>query len=117
MMNDIMEWILSKMRLVDVDELEEQGAEIISIENKPERIYKKRENRIEEHNCIYCKVIKNYADCNQGIEYYRRGSTCIYIMDPLFTQNDQYMLNYLSGAVFALGGEVCEISRNIFLAH
>ena len=116
MMNDFVEWILSRMRLVDEDDPEEQGTEVVSIEKEPEEIYKKK-NRRREYGSVYCKVIRDYEDCNQGIEYYRMGATCIYIMDSLLTTNEQNLLNYLCGGIFALGGEICAVSKNIFITQ
>ena len=105
------------MRLVDVDDQEEQGAEVVSIEKNPEATHRKKNRWIEESSLIYCKVIMDYEECNQVIEQYRIGTICIYMTDSLSIWDAQNMLNYLRGGIYALGGEVCAISKNIFMTQ
>lgn len=114
-----MEWILSKMQLVDVDDSNEQLSEIVAMEEKTwsELMPRKKRRAIEKANGrIYCKNVMDYNDCKLIIEHYKLGTVCIYILDPMQNPESQNMMCYLCGGIYALGGEVCSVGGNVFVA-
>ncbi len=64
-MNNIMDWILSKMRLVDVeDEQEEPEQEVVPIEKSwLELVPWKKDKVMEADRRVFFKVVQSYADC------------------------------------------------------
>lgn len=119
-MISIVDWILDKMRLVDVaEEMEgfepEQEAESAK-KSWTESGRWKKDKVPEENGRVYFKVIATYADCKLLIDHYRLGTVCIYRLETEKNPDAQGMMNYICGGVYALDGEVSDIGKNVFMA-
>ena len=86
-----MDWILSRMRLLDMEE--EQEAD----------------------QCVYFKNVHSYADCELVIDNFKRGAICIYSLDPMTNADAQGMMNYICGGLYAWDGDVTKVGENIFM--
>lgn len=84
-----MDWILSKMRLVDVD----------------------------DDSRVYFKNVQSYADCKLVIDNYKMGVVCIYSLEPTNNPDAQGMLNYICGGIYALGGDVSTVGESVFITR
>lgn len=84
-----MDWILSKMRLVDVD----------------------------DDSRVYFKNVQSYADCKLVIDNYKMGAVCIYSLEPTNNPDAQGMLNYICGGIYALGGDVSTVGESVFITR
>lgn len=117
-MNNIVDWILSQMRLVDTeDEQEEPEQEAVPIEKSwLELVHRKREKVLEEDSRVFFKIVQSYADCKLVIDNYNLGAVCIYSLDPKMNSDAQGMMNYICGGLYALDGDVSTVGENVFMA-
>lgn len=59
---------------------------------------------------------QNSADVEKLIDYLKRGEAAIIDLDPICDSPDaQRVLDFTSGAVYALGGKIAAIKPNVFL--
>lgn len=115
----IMDWILAKMRLVDVDEeLEEsepeQEDECVE-KSWLELVRWKKDKMPEEDSRVYFKNAQTYADCKLVIDNYKMGAVCIFRFEPGKNPDAQGMMNYICGGIYALGGDVANVGENVFV--
>ena len=112
-----MEWLLSKMRLVDTeDEQEDPEQEAVSIEKSwLELVYRKKEKVAEEDSRVFFKSVQSYADCKLVLDNYKTGAVCIYSVDPAMNPDAQGMMNYICGGLYALDGDVRTVGGNVFV--
>lgn len=117
-MINIMDWILSKMRLVDVeDEQMEPEQEAVLIEKSwLELVHWKKDKVLEEDGRVYFKNVQTYADCKLVIDNYKMGAVCIYSLEPAMNPEAQGMMNYICGGIYALDGDVSTVGENVFIA-
>ena len=117
-MINIMDWILSKMRLVDVeDEQMEPEQEAVLIEKSwLELVHWKKDKVLEEDGRVYFKNVQTYADCKLVIDNYKMGAVCIYSLEPAMNPEAQGMMNYICGGLYALDGDVSTVGENVFIA-
>ena len=123
-MSKVMDWILSKMRLVDTEEVkeieeeyEEPGDEPESIEKRwMELVHRKKEKEPKKDGCVYFKNVQTYEDCKLVIDNYKKGAVCVYCLYPAVNPDAQGLMNYLCGALYALDGEVSAIGENVYIA-
>ena len=116
-MNRIVDWILSQMRLVDIeDEQEELEQEAVPVEKSwLELVHWKKDKVPEEDGRVYFKNVQTYEDCKLVVDNYKVGSGCIYSLDPTINPDAQGMMNYICGGIYALDGEVMSVGENIFM--
>ena len=117
-MNKIMDWILSQMRLVDIEEEQEESEQEVVSTPKSwlELVHWKKEKVPEEDSRVYFKNVQNYADCKQLIDNYKMGAVCIYSLEPTMNPDAQGMMNYICGGLYALDGDVISVGENVFMA-
>ena len=117
-MNKLMEWLLSRMRLVDTeDEPEDPEQEAVPIEKSwLELVYRKKEKVAEEDGRVFFKIVQSYADCKLVIDNYKTGAVCIYSVDPAMNLDAQGMVNYICGGLYAWDGDVRAVGENVFMA-
>lgn len=115
----MMDWILSKMNLVEPDpeeEYEEPETEMTETEKSwLELVYWKKEKIPEEKKCVFFKNVQTYADCKQVIDHYRTGAICMYSLEPGTNPDAQGMMNYICGGLYALDGDVSKVGENVFV--
>ena len=93
-MSNFLDWILSKTKIVEVeDELEESEID-------------------EEFFGILWPI---YDDCNSVIDNYKAGVLCIYRIEEPINVNALALTNYISGGIYALDGTVSVVSENVFV--
>ncbi|MBO5055206.1 MAG: cell division protein SepF [Lachnospiraceae bacterium] len=116
-MINIIDWILSKMRLIDIeDEQEEPEQEVVSIEKSwLELVHWKKDKVLEEDSRVYFKNVQTYADCKLVIDNYKMGAVCIYSLEPAANPATQGMVNYICGGLYALDGDVITVGENVFM--
>jgi len=116
-MNKIMDWILSQMRLVDMeDEQEDSEQETVPIEKSwLELVHRKKEEVLEEEGRVYFKNVQTYEDCKLVVDNYKVGAVCIYSLDPTINPDAQGMMNCICGGIYALDGDVMSVGENIFM--
>lgn len=116
-MNKIMDWILSQMRLVDMeDDQEDPEQEAVPIEKSwLELVHRKKEKVLEEEGRVYFKNVQTYEDCKLVIDNYKVGAVCIYSLDSTINPDAQGMMNYICGGTYALDGDVMSVGENIFM--
>ena len=117
-MNNIMDWILAKMRLVDEEsEQEEPDLEVETVEKSwLELVHRKKDKMPEENNRVFYKIVQSYADCKLFIDNYKKGTVCIYSLDPTKNPDAQGMMNYICGGLYALDGDIKKVGENVFMA-
>lgn len=117
-MNRIVDWILSQMRLVDIeDEQEEPEQEAVPVEKSwLELVHWKKEKVPEEDGRVYFKNVQTYADCKQVLDNYKMGAVCIYSLKPAMNPDAQGMMNYICGGLYVLEGDVITVGENVFMA-
>ena len=117
-MINIMDWIIEKLKLTDnfeVDSPIEEDDEIT--ENSWfELVHKKNEKFSNRANQIHCKTVSDDTDCKFLIDTYKSGAICFFRINSTNNSTVQNLINYISGGIYALEGEVITIGRNIFLA-
>lgn len=116
-MNNIMDWILSRMCLVETeDEQEEPEQETLPFEKSwLELVHWKKEKVLEEAGRVFFKMVQSYADCKLVIDNYKLGAVCIYSLDPTINPDAQGMMNYICGGLYALDGDVGTVGENVFM--
>ena len=116
-MINLMDWFLSKMRLVDAeDEQEEPEQEAVAIEKSwLELVHWKKDKMLEADSRVYFKNVQSYADCKLVIDNYKMGAVCIYRLETVINSNAQGMMNYICGGLYALDGDVSTIGENVFM--
>lgn len=117
-MNNIVDWILSQMRLLDTEEeQEEPEQEAIPVEKSwLELVHWKKEKVPEESGRVFFKVVQSYADCKLVIDNYKMGAICIYSLEPAMNPDAQGMMNYICGGLYALDGDASTVGENVFMA-
>lgn len=113
---NITDWFLEKMDLIDAYELDE--IEVESEENIIpwlEEIGKKKINESLFKTHIFCKKILSYDDARNVIREYKSNSECIIMFNQNENSDSQGMMNYICGAVYALGGHVRDAGGNVFV--
>lgn len=112
-----MDWILSKLRLVDTDEEQEEPEQEQALFEKSwlELIHGKKDKVPEVDKRVFFKNIQSYDECKLVIDNYKDGAVCIYNLEPAIHPEAQEMMNYICGGIYALGGEVCSIGQNVFM--
>ena len=118
-MSNMMDWILSKMNLLESEEeYQEPEPEIMATEKSwLELVYKKKEKVMEEERRIFFKIVQSYADCKQVIENYRDGAVCVYSLEPSTNPDAQGMMNYICGGLYALDSDVSKVGENVFMTR
>lgn len=116
-MSNIMDWILSQMRLVDSeDEQEEPEQEPVLVEKSwLELVHRKKDKVPEDDNRVYFKIVQSYEDCKLVIDNYKIGAVCIYSLDSTTNLDAQGMMNYICGGIYALDGDVNIVGENVFM--
>ena len=115
-MDGFIEWLLTKLRLVD-DEADE-----IEIEEEPSEeiipwleLVGRRKIKDDLYNRhIFCKKIMSYEDTKEVISKYKLGAECVVYINPMENPDAQGMMNYICGGIFALEGTVGEVGGNVF---
>lgn len=117
MMYNLMDWILSKMKLVEIeDEPEEPEIFEEPIEKSwLELINWKKGKEPEKASCVFFKNVQGYADCKLLIDKYKMGAICIYRIDMAINSDAQGMMKYICGGIYALDGEVGIVGENVFM--
>lgn len=117
-MNNIVDWMLSQMRLVDIEEEQEEPEQEGGPLEKTwlELVHWKKEKVPEEDGRVYFKNVQTYADCKLVLDNYKVGAVCIYSLDPTINPDAQGMMNYICGGLYALDGDVSTIGENVFMA-
>lgn len=117
-MNNIIDWILSQMRLVDSeDEQEKTEQEPVLVEKSwLELVYRKKDKVPEEDSRVFFKIVQSYADCKLVLDNYKIGAVCIYSLNPSINPDAQGMVNYICGGIYALNGDVSTVGENVFMA-
>lgn len=114
-MFDFMDWVLSKLRLIDEDDeveiVEESSEEIIPW---LELVGKKKVQDILYNKHIFCKKIMSYEDAKEVISKYKLGAECVVCINPMENPDAQGMMNYICGGIYALEGSVGEVGGNVF---
>lgn len=115
-MSNIMDWILSKLCLVDTDEeQEEPEEEQVLFEKSWLELVHKKKDKVPEDKRVFFKNIHSYDDCKLVIDNYKVGAVCIYNLEPAIHPEAQEMMNYICGGIYALGGNVRSIGENVFM--
>lgn len=57
----------------------------------------------------------SFSDVEIIIDLFRSGKNCIVHLEELKTETAVRVLDMLSGAIYALGGGVYEMSKNVFM--
>lgn len=115
-MLNITDWFLEKMNLIDSNEIEE-----IEVESEEdiipwlEAIGRKKINDSLSKTHIFCKKILSYDDARNVIREYQSNSECIIMFNQNENSDSQGMMNYICGAVFALGGRIRDVGGNVFI--
>mgnify|MGYP000088026608 FL=1 len=119
MKNNIMDWLLAQMRLVDVEDEEEEAEQDVKPTEKiwPELIHRKRNMMSEKDGQVFFKIIQSYADCKLVIDNYKTGVVCIYSLASMESSGAREMMNYISGGVYALDGDISTVGENVFMAR
>ena len=104
MKSNIMDWLLAQMRLVDVEDEEEEAEQDVKPTEKiwPELIHRKRNKMPEKDGQVFFKIIQSYADCKLVIDNYKTGVVCIYSLASMESSEAREKMNYISGGVYAL---------------
>lgn len=113
-----MDWLLSKMRLVDddIDEPEEpETDEIFSEKSWLELIHRKKYIVTDIEERVFFKNVLSYEDCKLIITNCKEGAACIYRIGLVMNTDAQGMMNYICGGVYALGGDVKAVGDNVFV--
>lgn len=119
-MISIMDWILDKICLVDIEDEEIQEPENgqkVSVIRKPwlEFTRGEKEKMLKEERRVYFKAVKSYKDCKLLIDNCKMGATCIYHIDSDNNFCAKNLMNYLYGGIYALDGEIIDVGNNVFL--
>ncbi len=115
-MNNFMDWILSKMRLVDIEDESKELEQEVSIEKSwLDYVHWKKEQVLEEDSRVFFKIVQNYADCKLVLDNYKAGAVCIYSLDPAINFDAQGMMNYICGGLYTLEGDVVTVGANVFM--
>ena len=57
-----------------------------------------------------------YDDVKAIIDSYKKGAVCIFRLNAYENTDAQGMLNYICGGIYALDGNITNISGNVYLA-
>ncbi len=68
-----------------------------------------------EQSCFF-KNIELYDDVTAIIDSYKKGVVCIFRLNAYENADAQGMLNYICGGIYALDGNITNISGNVYLA-
>lgn len=111
-----MDWILSRLRLVDTeDENEETESDVIPFEKSRLEIAPWKKEKAQEEHRVFFKNVQSYEECKMVIDNYKSGAVCIYGLNPVMNPEAQGMMNYICGGIYALGGDVMSVGKNIFM--
>ena len=97
-----MDWLLAQMRLVDVEDEEEEA---------------EQDMMSEKDGQVFFKIIQSYADCKLVIDNYKTGVVCIYSLASMESSEAREMMNYISGGVYALDGDINTVGENVFMTR
>ena len=68
-------------------------------------------------NRRFFKIIQSYADCKLVIDNYKTGVVCIYSLASMESSEAREKMNYISGGVYALDGDISTVGENVFMAR
>lgn len=111
----MMDWILGKLNLSDVENDVDMNDASEDIILWLEKVGKGKVGSRILNQHIFCKKVKSYDDSREVLHEYKSGAECVISFYPSEDSDAQGMMNYICGGVFALGGEIKPITENIFM--
>ena len=109
-----MEWFLEKMKLTDMDDIEEEPQEEDSLIWYERYISGKSAEMISNPR-IFCKKIETYENAKEVICEYKAGAKCVIVFNQSENADAQGMMNYICGGVYALGGVVSKVNGDVYV--
>lgn len=110
------DWFLHLFKL----DVYEEGLE--EIENSEEvgiieRLVNAGQTKIDAANpTIYVVNVKSFEDAKLAIDYLQQDSSVVLNFSGMDQSNAQALMNYISGAAYAIGASLTSVSGVIFLA-
>ncbi len=117
-MRSIIDWLLDQMRLTDeeYEESESEAESEMTEKTGMESVFWKKEQQSTGNSRVFFKNIELYDDVKAIIDSYKKGAVCIFRLNAYENTDAQGMLNYICGGIYALDGNITNISGNVYLA-
>ena len=117
-MRSIIDWLLDQMRLTDeeYEESESEAESEMTEKTGMESVFWKKEQQSTGNSRVFFKNIELYDDVKAIIDSYKKGAVCIFRLNAYENADAQGMLNYICGGIYALDGNITNISGNVYLA-
>ncbi len=117
-MRSIIDWLLDQMRLTDeeYEESESEAESEMTEKTGMESVFWKKEQQSAGNSRVFFKNIELYDDVKAIIDSYKKGAVCIFRLNAYENTDAQGMLNYICGGIYALDGNITNISGNVYLA-
>lgn len=106
------------MRLTDeeYEESESEAESEMTEKTGMESVFWKKEQQSTGNSRVFFKNIELYDDVKAIIDSYKKGAVCIFRLNAYENTDAQGMLNYICGGIYALDGNITNISGNVYLA-
>ncbi|MDE6883927.1 MAG: cell division protein SepF [Lachnospiraceae bacterium] len=117
-MRSIIDWLLDQMRFTDEEheESESEAESEMTEKTVMESVLWKKEQQSAGNSRVFFKNIELYDDVTAIIDSYKKGVVCIFRLNAYENADAQGMLNYICGGIYALDGNITNISGNVYLA-
>lgn len=117
-MRSIIDWLLDQMRFTDEEheESESEAESEMTEKTVMESVLWKKEQQSAGNSRVFFKNIELYDDVTAIIDSYKKGAVCIFRLNAYENADAQGMLNYICGGIYALDGNITNISGNVYLA-
>ena len=106
------------MRFTDEEheESESEAESEMTEKTVMESVLWKKEQQSAGNSRVFFKNIELYDDVTAIIDSYKKGAVCIFRLNAYENADAQGMLNYICGGIYALDGNITNISGNVYLA-
>lgn len=116
-MRNGMDWFLEKMKLSEMDDIEEEPQEEENSLIWYERYMSGKSAEVLSNPRIFCKKIESYEDAKEVICEYKAGTKCVIVFNQIENPDAQGMMNYICGGIYALGGVVSKVNGDVYVVN